>query len=42
MSKYNDYAFTFLASSLISNMLLIRAKSGARGKAATNKVMNPY
>lgn len=28
-----------MASSLISNMLLIRAKSGARGNAATNMVV---
>lgn len=30
-----------LASSLISMMLLMRARTGASGKAATNNVTNP-
>ncbi len=33
---------SFFASILISTALLMRAKSGARGKAATNTVMKPY
>ena len=32
----------FLASSRISNMLLMSAKRGANGNAATNRVINPY
>lgn len=33
---------SFFASSLISKILFISAKKGARGNAATNIVMNPY
>ncbi|CAG5104404.1 Protein of unknown function [Cotesia congregata] len=32
----------FFASNLISKILFINAKNGARGNAATNIVINPY
>lgn len=36
-----NWVVNFQASTLISRMLLNRARSGAKGKEATNRVMKP-